>query len=446
MMLKKLLKVFNFLILMFFAVIATAQDIDLLTVEEAVAIALENNYQIQIAKNQLEISELSISPGFAGMLPSINAVASKSNNYQNITQARSDGTIVSLDNAKNNNLNYGVELDWTIFDGLRMFARYDQLKENKRLEETQLKFQVLGTASQVMATYFDLVQQKRQLNSLDSTLVLSESRVELANNKFSIGKASKLELLNAQVDENTDRTLYFRQQEIFKNTKTRLNELMGRDLKSDYTVLDFIVVDESLQLTILEELAKSQNPQLLAEIINKRIAELELKQIKSGRLPLISAQSGYLFNDSNSSLGFTTNNQARGFNFGIAASLNLFDGLNQSRNEQIAIINVDNSNVIIEQQTQTILSQINTAYNTYLTNLRLMELEVINESIAKENLEITIEKYRIGTIPTLEFRTAQLNYINSVVRSASAVYEAKLSEIKLKELSGSLNLQMPMDN
>ena len=419
-----------------------AQQEELLTVEEAVSIALENNYQIKIATNDLKIDETSISPGFAGMLPTLNAVADNNNSNQSIDQTRSDGTKISLDNAKSNSLSYGVQLDWTIFDGLQMFSRYDQLKEIKNRSDAELKLAVLGTVSDVMTIYFDLVQQKQQLTALDSTLVISKQRVELANNRFSIGKASKLELLNAQVDENTDKALYLRQQELFQNTKTRLNTIIGRDVKTEFRVIDLISIDKTLELGVLEEQATTQNPQLQAQLINKRITELQLKEIKGGRLPTISAQAGYMFSDSESSLGFTTNNNSRGFNYGLSARLNLFDGFNQNRNEKIAKIQIENSELLIEEQTQTLLSQLNRAFETYETNLRLMDLEVHNEAIAKENLEITIAKYRIGTIPTIEFRAAQLNYINAVVRSSNAVYMAKLSEIVLKELAGNLNLGM----
>lgn len=421
---------------------AMAQQEELLTVEKAVSIALENNYQIKIATNDLKIDETSVSPGFAGMLPSLNAVADNNNSNQTIDQTRSDGTKISLDNAKNNSLSYGVQLDWTIFDGLQMFSRYDQLKEIKKRSDAELKLAVLGTVSDVMTIYFDLVQQKQQLTALDSTLVISKQRVELANNRFSIGKASKLELLNAQVDQNTDKALYLRQQELFQNTKTRLNTIIGRDVKTAFRVIDLISIDKSLKLEALEKLATTQNPQLQAQLINKRIKELQLKEIKGGRLPTISAQAGYMFSDSESSLGFTTNNNTRGFNYGFSARLNLFDGFNQNRNEKIAKIQIENSELLIEEQTQTLLSQLTRAFETYETNLRLMDLEVHNEAIAKENLEITIAKYRIGTIPTIEFRAAQLNYINAVVRSSNAVYMAKLSEIVLKELAGNLSLGM----
>lgn len=413
---------------------------ELLTLEEAVEIALQNNYEIRLATNDLKIDKTSVSPGFAGMLPRVFASADTNNSTQNISQTRSDGTQIELDNAKNNNISYGVGLDWTIFDGFSMFARYDQLKELEKLGEAELQNTILTRVSEVMSTYYDLVQQQQQLTALDSTLVISQQRVELADNRFSIGKASKLEVLNAQVDLNTDRTLYVRQNELYTNTKIRLNEILARDTKTDFKVADEMLIQDNLNLSDLERLAQEQNPQLQAQLINKRIAELQLKEVKGNRYPTISANTGYNFSDSESSLGFTTQNNAQGWNYGFSASIDIFNGSNQNRNEKIAKLQLENSEIVIKQQTQTIKSQLASAFQTYLSNISLIELETHNEEIAKENLDITLAKYRIGTIPTIEFRTAQLNYINAQLRLSDAKYQAKLSEIALKQLAGSLTL------
>ncbi|TXD84951.1 TolC family protein [Subsaximicrobium wynnwilliamsii] len=414
---------------------------EVLTLEAAVEIALENNYEIRLAENDLKVDSLGVSPGFAGMLPRVFADASGNNSTQNISQTRSDGSVVELDNAKNNNLNYGVGLDWTIFDGLSMFARYDRLKELQKLGKAELQSTVLGRASDVMITYYDLVQQQQQLTALDSTLVISQQRVDLADNRFSIGKASKLEVLNAQVDLNTDRTLQIRQIEMYANTKIRLNEIMARDTQIDFKVNDEVLIANNLKLDELERLASTQNPELQAQLIAKRISELELKQIKRNRYPVITANTGYNFSDSEFSLGFATENRAQGWNYGFTASIDIFNGSNQNRNEKIAKLQIETTTIAIEQQTQTINSQLQTAFQTYITNLSLIELETKNEEIAKENLDITLAKYKIGTIPTIEFRTAQLNYINATLRLSNAIYLAKLSEITLKQLSGNLSLQ-----
>lgn len=429
---------YGFLLFLCLATFVNAQEV--LTVEDAVKMALENNYQIRTASNEFEIDAVSLHPAQAGMLPQLGARITDNNSIQYLSQTRLDGTQVELDDARNNSLSYGVVLDWTLFDGFRMFANYEQLKETKKLGEAELKQVILNEVGALMITYYDLVQQQQQLAALDSTIIISQQRVELAQNRFSIGKASKLEVLNAQVDLNTDQTLLQRQKELYANTKIQLNEQLPRDLNTDFRVVSDIRVDANLSLPELETLVANENPQLQAELINKRISELELKQIRAARYPSIVATTGYNFGQTESSLGFITRSNSRGWNYGFGATLNIFDGFTQNRNEKIGKIALDNAEVAIEAQRQQLMSLVKSTYQTYLTNLSLIELEGNNEAIARENLDITVEKYRIGIIPTIEFRTAQLNYINARVRYSNAQFQAKLSEIILKQLAGTLAL------
>ncbi len=426
-----------------FCLAASAQDSlvkqhPLLTAEDAVAGALKNNYDILLSANDLKIDEQNVSLANAGLLPNLYGSFGQNNSLQNSRQVRTDGTVQEQNNARNNSMNYGVNLGWTIFDGFRMFARYDQLQELEKLGATELKYTVLTRVGDVLTTYYDLVQQQQTLKALDTAVVISKQRVTLADNRFTIGKAAKLEVLNAQVDLNTDRTNYLRQRELYENTKTYLNQLMARDLTVKFRVADSVVTDDKLKLADLMSLAGSQNPQIQIALINKRVAELNLKQVKASRYPEISVTTGYIITESENSLGFARENSGRGLSYGISANFNIFNGFLQKRNEKIAKFQIDNSKILIDQQTQAINSQLISAYQTYLTNLELVQLEGRNVQIAEQNLDITMEKYRIGTITQLEVRTAQLNYVNAVTRNNSAQYQAKISEVTLKELAGNL--------
>ncbi|MWB94000.1 TolC family protein [Flavobacterium sp. GA093] len=426
-------------LILFLFCMAKSSAQEVLTIEDAIKIALENNFEIKIAKNTSKISETNVTIGNAGMLPTATASVVDNNSIQNSSQTRQDGTSTSLDNAKNNSLSYGVSLGWTIFDGMKMFARLDQLKELQKLGDAELKRTILVKIGQVNSAYYDLVQQQQQLAALDTTIVISTQRLDLAKNRFSIGKASKLEVLNAQVDLNSDQVALLRQKESYANAKILLNQYLARDPKVQFTVTDLVTVDEKLVFADLLDLAQKQNPALEAQIINKRIAELQLKQVKADRYPTVQLTSGYNFNESQSSLGFTSEASSRGLNYGFNATLNIFDGFNQHRNEKIAKLDIENTQIAIEQQNMILNTQLSTAFQTYLTNLELIGLEEDNEEIAKQNLSITLDKFRIGTITTLEFRTAQLNYVNAKVRYSNAQYQAKLSEIALKELAGNIN-------
>ncbi|RUT68836.1 TolC family protein [Flavobacterium cupreum] len=429
---------FSSLFLCFFC-FAKMQAQEVLTIEDAMKIALENNFEIKIAKNNSRINETNVTIGNAGMLPVATASVTDNNSIQNSKQTRQDGTSTSLDNAKNNSLNYGVSIGWTIFDGMKMFARHDQLKELQKLGDSELKRIILAKIGQVNSAYYDLFQQQQQLAALDTTIVISNQRLTLAKNRFTIGKASKLEVLNAQVDLNSDQVALLRQKESYANAKILLNQYLARDPKIDFKVTDQVTVDSKLVLADLIDLAQKQNPALETQIINKRVAELQLKQVKADRYPVVRLTSGYNFAESESSLGFTSATSARGLNYGFNATLNIFDGFNQHRNEKIAKLQIENSQIAIEQQNMILNSQLSIAFQTYLTNLELIDLEEDNEAIARQNLQITLDKFKIGTITTIDFRTAQLNYVNAKVRYSNAQYEAKLSEIALKELAGNIN-------
>ncbi|MCG2610696.1 TolC family protein [Flavobacterium sp. SM15] len=427
-----------FQIAFLFFVFQSTKAQEVLRLEDAVQIALKNNYDIRLASTDLKIDEANVGVANAGMLPKVDATFTKNNSIQNSKQTQSNGVERELDNAKNNTTSYGVNLGWTVFDGLKMFARYDQLRSLQKQGETELKLTVMTKVSSVMSSYYDLVQQQHLLKALDTTIVISKQRLKTADNRFIIGKASKLEVLNAQVDLNADISNLLKQKEVFQNAKISFNELLARETDTDFTVVEMGKIDENLQLTELRELVKSQNPELQLALINKKVAESNLKQVKANRYPVVRLNAGYNFNESQSSLGFTSQSTARGLNYGVSASINVFNGFLQHRNEKIAKLQVENSTTLIEQQTKTIDTQLAMAYQTYKTNLELMKLEKENEAIAKRNLEITLDKFKIGTIPTIEFRNAQENYITAIARHTTAKFQAKISEVVLQEITGSI--------
>lgn len=427
------------IICLFATTFVAAQEI--LTVKDAVQLALENNFDIKIASNNAKIDATNVSLANAGILPNVEAVLTENNGILDTKQVQADGSTREKNNAKNMNLSYGLALNWTVFDGFKMFAKHEQLKQIEQLGNTELKFTILTRISDVMETYYQIVQQQQQLKVLDSTMIISELRLNLAKNRFSIGKASKLEVLNAEVDWNTDNTNLLQQKELYNNLKTNLNALLARAVTTDFVVVEEVAIDKSLNYVDLKTAFDGQNPQLQMQILQKKIAELALKQVKGDRYPTIGLSSGYNFTRSESDLGFASRSSGNGLVYGINARMNIFNGSLQNRNEKAAKLALENANISLEQQKSQLESQLLVSYTTYLTNIQLSELEDKNEKIAKQNLDITLEKFKIGTITTVEFRTAQLNYVTAQFRNNSAQFQAKLSEIALKELAGTLNLE-----
>ena len=412
-----------------------------LSLRDAVAIALKNNYDIKLVNNEVQIAKNNVNPGNAGLLPRLDGSFSEGGSRQNTTRTQSNGNQQTLTGVRNTNMSYGVALGWTIFDGMQMFTNYERLKELQKQGEVNAKATILTTISGVISAYYTVLKEQQLVTARDSALDISLLRLRIANNKLSIGRGSKLDVITAQVDYNTDTSSYLQEINLLKNAKTNLNLAMARDLNADFQVDEVIDINTGLDYTTLAGQMEQMNPDLQNAFINKKIAELNLKQIKGQRYPVIGVNGGYEYQKSSSPTGFNTQQRATGFTYGITASLNIFNGFLQRQNERNAKIGVNSSELTLEKTKQDISAQLISAYQNYKTSLDLLKVEGNNVEIAKQSLDITLAKYRLGSIAPLEFREAQRNAIDAISRHLEAQYQAKLTEISLKELSGTLNFQ-----
>jgi outer membrane protein len=426
-------------LILFFAGSTQAQET--LSLEQAVQLALENNFDIRLTKNDVDQAKNNFNRANAGMLPVVTGNFNTNNTVLNTKQTLSNGVLQERNGARNSNLAYGPVLNWQVFDGFGMFARYDRLKELEQLGEANLKLTVQNTLADIINNYYDLVSQQQQIKALNEALNISQLRLKNSNNRYKIGKAAKLEVLAASVDLNTDTTNLLRQMDVYRSTKIRLNELLARGISTEFKVSDTIIIGNNLLLADLQSSAAQLNPSLQSALINRRIAEVNLKQVKASRYPSININSGYNFNQSSSELGFARTSSGRGLNYGMSASINLFNGYLQKRNEKNASLEIDKSRLQYDKLNQNIISQLSSLYQTYRTNLELVKLEQQNLTVAKQNMDITLEKFKIGSVAPLEFREAQRNYIDANARFTNSQFEAKLAEISLLQLSGKLNLE-----
>jgi len=275
--------------------VGSAFSQNVLTAHDAVAIAMENNFDVLLTKKDVIIAKENATYGNAGILPNLTANFSQSNSNQNSKQTQSTGEVRELENAKNNSMNYGVSLGWTIFDGFGMFARYEKLNQLKERGDLELKSIILTTVGDVLNMYYTIVLEENLLHTIDSSIVISTDRLKTAENRFQIGKASKLEVLNVQVNLNADQSLRLKKLETIANLKTELNRLMARDLTIDFEVQYEFQFNENLEINALLEQATNQNIELQLIKLDKRLAELEQKDVRSKRLPVVRLNSGYNF-------------------------------------------------------------------------------------------------------------------------------------------------------
>jgi len=419
--------------------ISFIQDPHLVMDEETVvSIALEKNFELILESYQVILAENDNTMGNAGMLPTIDLSGEARQSIQNTEQQFFSGDTQSRTAAKTTNYNAGVNMAWTLFDGLKMFATKERLEEIQKTNEYAFRAQVQNVLSDVMKAFYNTALEQERLALLQSTLALSEERVGISKEKYEVGKASKLEYLQAQVDYNTDQSALVRQQEVIARSKLALLQLLGLDTSDSLSLQYNYELNGLLALPELEETALQQNPDLQYLQSQREVAVLTTRERERELYPSLDFNLGYNYSNLKAEAGFLQSNRTNGVNYGLSATMTLFDGLNQQRAIQNSRIQSEYAMTAFEQAKMQLLTAIRSGFLTLKNSLTLVALEEQNLEVAKENVEIALERYRIGKSNPLEIREAQNNAVNAQIRHLEALNSAKIAEIELKRLSGQI--------
>jgi outer membrane protein TolC len=426
------------LFLLFFGQMVVVHAQAELSLSDAVRIGLEKNYSIRIAQNDRMIADNNHSLGNAGFMPAVTAQFDQNNANNDTRQEFLSGQRLQRDNAKSDNTTAAVGLTWTIFDGLKMFTTYEKLGELKKLGEADAKVRIEATIATIIQSYAQLVQAKQQLLVADKNVAISEERLALAEQRFRLGSGSKLEVLNAKVDLNADKSARLTQNQLSEEARINLNELLGRSASTALSPTDSLQAGTTLQIEQLRNDALKQNPALLIAESNRRIAKLELKEVQSAMLPRVDLLGDYHWNRSNSEAGFLASNQNSGINYGLRASINLFNGFQVQRERQNARIRIETANMQLEQERLALEAGLNKVYLLYANALQMLALEQENLEVAAQNLDVANERFKLGAQTALELREAQRQYIAAETRLIQARYLVMVSRTELLRLSGKL--------
>jgi outer membrane protein len=419
-----------------FAFTASAQE--KLSLQDALAIALKNNYSILIARNEEDIAKNNYSIGNAGMMPVIAATAAYSTTTNDTRQEYASGLEVDKSEVNSKNLNAGVGATWTLFDGLKMFATYNKLGQLSERQKLLTKVDIENLVEQIITGYFNIVQQAQLLKATKENIDIYNERLRITQAKFEIGSSSKLEYLQAKVDLNEQRSLLMKQELALSNAKISLNQLLARPVETDFTASDSIVVTYQPRLEDLKTTVAKNNYSLLAAQRDVNVSSLSIREFQSVRLPQLNLTGNYVFSRSENEAGFVLLNQNLGWNIGFTASWTLFDGFNISRQVKNAKLDYQSATLRLKDLQSQVDASLLIAFRNFETALQVLKLEEENLEAAKENVTIAFERYRIGRSTQLELKEAQKSLQDAENRTISARYDAKVLETELMKLNGEL--------
>ncbi|PKQ60269.1 hypothetical protein BZG02_19925 [Labilibaculum filiforme] len=390
-----------------------------LTLEASVELALQNNLNVKVAKNDATIATNNATAGNAGLLPTISG-----NGAVNYTEYSADELSSSA----------GLNLSYTLFDGFG--GRYSYKILNLQKEQGQLlaRYEIENIIANVISGFYQLSKSFDDLDVAAQNMDISKERLLRNQSKYEFGNINKLEVLNAKVDYNRDSSTYLKAQQLYEELHREMNVLLGRKAEVEFQLIpdgsEFNVFD----LSELKKSALEENAEYLIQASQLAADELALKKAKSGQLPSIGLNSAYSYYE-NKVMGSNSNTQLTG---GLSMSFTIFDG--KKKKIEIANARIQKQNTEMEYQDKMLELEkdLVNAYADYNYNLKVLELEQDALEAANLNFEQTKEYYQLGQVSSTTFREAQLNLVEAQNNKSSARYDAKKSEINIKKISGML--------
>jgi outer membrane protein TolC len=440
---KRRLVVAVFLIIGFTKISYAQEEVSL---EQVIALALEKNYDVRIAKVVSESADTDKDYAWGAFLPQLNATGAVNWNANDQTirnRVRDSNDIETREGpTASNNLTGAVQLNWTLFDGTRMFATRERIGVLAEQGELLIKNQMVNTIADVITFYYDIVRQKQQLKAIQEQMSVSEERVKLAQRKLDVGTGIKPELLQARVDFNAQRSQVIQQESIIIQLKEQLNALVGLQLPTVYDVADTIIIDFNLQPEQITQNVENTNFALRASRESIHVASLTLRERRAEYLPFLNFNAAYTYSKQENTqlinpFGLLYNQQ-NGYNYGLSVNLPILNGFNTKRLNQQARIEVDRQTLLFDQLKTNINVGLKNAYVNYDNAKKILSIEEENIGLAKENVFIALEGFKRGVTTYIELRTAQQSLADAYNSLIAARYNTKIAETELLRLSGAL--------
>jgi len=433
---KKVLNIF--LICLLLAPNVSAQEE--LTISSAIKKTLENNLDIEVSENFKRIAKNNSSILNNNYLPNIQLGSEINTNIQSIEIETPSGISGTLDDTQTDNSSAVLSIDYNIIDASGRKYNYKKSKELYSKSNLEVQEIIENTILQLFTVFFEVGRLSEEKEILKNSLDISKRRYERRLLEFEYGQTNNLEVLNAEVDVNSDSINLLNTSKKLFNAKSDLNLIMNVDLESEFNIntnIDFLAQDE---INSIFSNDINNNTRLL--IIEKDIiiSNLERKIAKSSYLPTLGLIGSYGWNESinDNPYAFYNKSISDGFSAGINIRWDIFRGGKKIIANKNAEISQENSELIKKKTVLELKKELRNAYQTHLNNLFILEVQRKNLNTNKNNFDRNIERYKIGQVSSIEFRRAQLNLLNAELSKSSAKYQAKISEAYFLKISGEI--------
>ncbi|MBK9994111.1 MAG: TolC family protein [Saprospiraceae bacterium] len=404
-----------------------------LSLQSAIDSALQNNLNIQVARNNIAIANLNNTYANAGGMPQVNAVLNNTNSLTNIHQNLSNGVEISKNNALTNNIATGVNGSILLYNGDRVKFTKKRLELLTEQSEHELNIQIQNTIANVMIKYYDIIKQSAFIDLLKKNFEFSKNKSNLISQRAIVGMANEVDRITALMDINNSTLAIANQEMLLRQSELDLIQYIGISPRQKIIVNDSILIDNSLVEKIIEERLYKNVDFVYSENII-RLNEILLKETKALKYPSIRMNAAYNLNYTKSSSGFNLLNESYGPSLGATIQIPIYSGLVKSQ-EKVLNYQIKNAELAKEDKYKMMQNEVAKMYSQYQSLQSQSKQLTNNYQLALQLVELTLQKYQYNQATLLELQSAQSSFENLGYQRIQVNYLHKLAEIELKRIA-----------
>ena len=419
---------------------AQAQSI---TIEEAIEIALENNYQLKQAENNLTLSRAQERSALADFFPNLNASASRGRNvgrqFDNTTGDFGDFTI--------NSFSAGINSGITIFNGFNNInslraAQHETLSREEQLQRVRENI-IFNTSSR----YLQYLLNEQLLQIAEETLQTSEQQLEQVRAQVEVGARPTVDLLNQESIVAGNELQVVNRRNDLNFSRLQLIRTLQIDPLGEY---QFVTpnIDESsavardYDLQEMVQLALDNRSDLKSELEGIEVALYNLKSARANYYPTLTLNGSVRtsYNDRNpASYSDQLTDQNISRNLSLSLSIPIFNRLNTRTGVQAQQISYKNAQLSLENTRLNVIQEVNQAYNDYIALVQELESSEKAFIAAERAYETEQQRYEVGASTLIELSQANNSFVEAQSNRIQTLYNFFFQEKLLDYYIGRLD-------
>jgi len=406
----------------------TAPTVGNLTMEGAIKKGLEYSPDVQKAQATLKSATANLEKAKAALFPTINAVASATNQTNSTTTSTQNvaGTVTS---ANSDTYTAGLTLSQPLYVGGAVTGGIGQFKTQEDLARQSLFTAKQTLLQSLLAAYYTLVQQEMSLEAAGSNRDINKAFVEITNHYTHIGRSREMDKLQAQANyslalfdtENTASSL--------ANAQADINRYMGEPksnpVKTSYRVTINPIGDLSLDQAL--DAAVKNNPTIITDKLNVALVDYNKDVDLATDMPnlFLNGKGGYQSPD----VPNMWNSSSQYYQIGLNLTIPLFSGLSSVSKRR----SYEDQKYAAEKQLQSDKDSLRVKIEQAMNNIRStqVQLEFAVKAVkeARGALDLANKGYKEGIAAVTDvtqnqttrynaeqkFITAQFSYLNALL-------------------------------